>query len=501
MRSLALTGVWETPFRRVQGCYWLLIRRESDLNYRTGRFPEVTLMVIDFLLNTFKENKDNEAIVWHDQIYNYNWLLERVHYWQDLINSQNVRAGEVAIIEADFSPNSIALFLALVDQGCIIVPMTSSVADKKQEFITIAQGEVLFAIDQNDQVKSTGLPNRASHEYYTKLQSLNHPGLILFSSGSTGKSKAAVHDLTGILEKFRLPGKTLRTVTFLLYDHIGGLNTILYTLANAGCLVTLEDRSPDQVLGAVEKYKVELLPTSPTFINLMLLSEAYARYDLSSLKMVTYGTEPMLESTLKRFHQLFPHIQLRQTYGLSEVGILRSKSKEPDSLWVKIGGEGFQTRVEDGMLQIKARSAMLGYLNAPSPFTEDGWFITGDAVEVDGEYMKILGRKSEIINVGGLKVYPAEVESVIQEVSNVLEVAVYGEKNPIIGSIVCARVTLIEEENPREFSLRLKKYCKQRLQDYQIPIKIIVVQEKQYSDRFKKMRPIFTESSDHALAS
>ena len=104
---------------------------------------------------------------------------------------------------------------------------------------------------------------------------------------------------------------------------------------------------------------------------------------------------------MRRFTKIFPEITLQQTYGLSEVGILQSKSKSSDSLWVRIGGEGFLTRVVDGVLQIKAKSAILGYLNAPSKFTEDGWFDTGDAVEVDGEYFKILGRKSEIINVGG----------------------------------------------------------------------------------------------------
>ena len=96
--------------------------------------------------------------------------------------------------------------------------------------------------------------------------------------------------------------------------------------------------------------------------------------------MVTYGTEAMPESTLKRFHEILPEVKLLQTYGLSEIGIMRSKSLSSDSLWVKIGGEDFQTRVVDGLLEIKAKSAMLGYLNAPSPFTEDGWFKTGDEV-------------------------------------------------------------------------------------------------------------------------
>ncbi|MCK4827902.1 long-chain fatty acid--CoA ligase, partial [bacterium] len=201
-----------------------------------------------------------------------------------------------------------------------------------------------------------------------------------------------------------------------------------------------------------------------------------------------YGTEPMPESTLKRFHELFPSIKMLQTYGLSEVGILRSKSKSSDSLWVKVGGEGFETRTVDGILQIKAQSAMLGYLNAPSPFTKDGWFNTGDSVEADGEYIRILGRKSEIINVGGEKVYPAEVESAIQEIENVAEVTVYGEKNPIIGNIVCAKVTLIKQEDKKQIIARIKTYCSSKLQRYKVPVKIKVIEGIQHTERYKKKR-------------
>jgi len=447
-------------------------------------------MFIDFMIKVFEENKTKDAIIWKDKVYSYQWLLDRLNYWQEKVESEGIRMGTVTLLEADFSPNSVALFLALVERGCILVPLTSSVEAKKPEFINIAQGEVSFSLDEDDEVKIRRLPNRADHELYRKLRQLKHPGLVLFSSGSTGRSKAVVHDFLGILEKFKVPRHSFRTIAFLLYDHIGGINTMLYTLSNAGCIVTVRDRSPDGVLSAVERYKVELLPTSPTFINLILLSEAYKRYNLNSLKIVTYGTEPMLESTLRRFHELFPNVRLQQTYGLSEVGILRSKSKSSDSLWVKVGGEGFKTRVVNGILQIKAKSAMLGYLNAPSPFTEDGWFDTGDVVEVDGEYIRILGRKSEIINVGGQKVFPVEVESIIQEMDNVAEVTVYGEKNPIIGNIVCAKVRLINHEDQKKFAMRLKKYCRRRLESYKVPIKVKVVYEKQYSERFKKVRKL-----------
>ena len=263
-------------------------------------------MFIDFLIRVFKENKKNEAIVWKDKTFSYNWLLERNKYWKKEIKSKGIERGSIAIVEADFSPNSVALLLALIEHGCIFVPITTAVAAKRDEFINIAEGEILFKIDKNDKVTISKSKCNSNHEIYQRLKETGHPGLVLFSSGSTGESKASVHDITSILEKFKVRRHTLRAITFLLYDHIGGFNTLLYILSNAGLIVTVSNRNPDNVLKVIEKYKVELLPTSPTFINLILLSEAYTRYDISSLKNVTYGTEPMPESTLKRFNHLFP---------------------------------------------------------------------------------------------------------------------------------------------------------------------------------------------------
>lgn len=445
-------------------------------------------MYLDFLIDIFKKNPEKEAIIWQDDVFTYQGLLERYLHWQRVVELKHIDPGTVTIVEADFSPNSIALFLALLERGCIFVPIISAVGVKKNEVIDIAQGDVLFVIDENDDVSISKLPFKNKNEFYQRLKAQKHPGFVLFSSGSTGKSKAAVHDMTHLLEKFKVQRHSLRTISFLHYDHIGGVNTLLYTLSNAGLIVTVKERSPDSIFCAIERFKVDHLPTSPTFINLVLLSEVYRRYNVDSLKMVTYGTESMPEVTLRRFYEIFPRIKLLQTYGLSEVGVLRSKSRSSDSLWVKIGGEGFETRVMNNMLEIKAESAMLGYLNAPSPFTADGWLKTGDEVEVDGEYIKFLGRSSEIINVGGEKVFPQEVENVIQEMDNVAEVMVYGEKNIITGNIVCARVRLRHPENSRSFRTALKTYCLLRLQRYKIPVRVHIVSEIQYSERFKKRR-------------
>jgi len=283
-------------------------------------------MFIDFLMKVFEENRNMDVIVWKDKVYDYAWLLDRVNFWRTELRRHDVRPGSVVIVEGDFSPNSVALFLALVDAQCILVPLTSAVRTKKAEFIEIAQAEASFAIDSNDEVEIANLPNTPRHKYYSDLRKSGHPGLVVFSSGSTGESKASIHDMTRILGKFQVRRHRLRAITFLLYDHLGGINTMLYQLSNGGCIVTVQERSPDSVLSAVERYRVELLPTSPTFLNLILLSEAYKRYDLSSLKTVSYGTEPMPPSTLKRFHQLMPDVRmLRPTGSRSLESFARSR--------------------------------------------------------------------------------------------------------------------------------------------------------------------------------
>jgi acyl-coenzyme A synthetase/AMP-(fatty) acid ligase len=447
-------------------------------------------MHIDFLLERFREADAAPAMIWRDQSVSYRWLASEVERMTAALVAQGVPYGAVTSVEADFSPRSVALLLALIEHGAIIVPLTSSVEEKKPDFLAIAEVQYRLTIDADDAVQVAPLGTKVQHALLTQLQAERHPGLILFSSGSTGKSKAALHDIVPMLEKFQVKRHTLRTITFLLFDHIGGFNTLLYNLSNAGCIVTVADRQPETVCRAIAQHGVQLLPTSPTFLNLLLVSDAWRRHDMSALSTVTYGTEVMPESTLKRFHAAFPQVKLQQTYGLSEVGILRSKSKSNDSLWVKVGGEGFETRIVDGMLQIKARSAMRGYLNAPSPFTEDGWFITGDAVEVDGEYIKILGRKSELINVGGEKVYPAEVESVLQTMPGVEDVAVTGIPNAITGNVVYARVKLSTGEDLAAFRTRMRAFCAEKLPRFAIPQKVDLVDAALHGDRFKKMRRV-----------
>lgn len=442
---------------------------------------------ISFLEKRFLEHPDREAIIWNGQVYTYAWLHNRIAFYRSTFAEQQIRPGTVVAIKGDFTPNSIALFLALVSVNCILVPLTESVKNI-EKLLQISQAAFLFEVDDADNLDLTSLGSGMTNDFYQTIRERDCPGLVLFSSGTSGEPKCAVHDFSKLLEKFHEQRTALRTLNFLLFDHWGGLNTMLHILSNKGVVIATKERSPQHICRLIEQYRIELLPASPTFLNLLLLSEAYKGVDMSSLRIISYGTEPMLPSTLQKLKQVFPDVKLLQTYGLIELGVLRSKSENDESLWVKLGGEGYQLRVVDGLLEIKATSAMLGYLNAPSPFTADGWFKTGDAVEVNGEYFRILGRKSELINVGGEKVYPAEIETVIQEMPNVAEVMVYGEKSPIMGMIVVAKVRLFEEEEKKAFISRLKTHCRQRLASYKIPVRIVIDAEVQYGDRLKKTR-------------
>jgi acyl-CoA synthetase (AMP-forming)/AMP-acid ligase II len=444
--------------------------------------------MLNYFIKQFEKNSEKIAIIYEGKNYSYTFLIEEISHNISLLKSNKIEVGEVVALVGDFTPKTIAMLFALIENKNIIVPLVRNQFKNFEDKISISNASKIIHINDEDNISFELRNAQNTHEYFATLNSLCVSGLVLFTSGTSGFPKAAVHNLEKLLFKFSTPKIALRTLNFLLFDHWGGLNTMFHTLSNGGMVLALQSRSLTEVCNAIEKYEVELLPASPTLLNLLLISEEYNKYDLSSLKLITYGSEPMPESTLIKLKNTFPKIKLQQTYGLIELGVLRSKSKEDGSLWVKLGGEGFELRVVENMLEIKADSAMLGYINAISPFTQDGYFKTGDLVEVDGDYFKILGRKSELINVGGEKVYPQEVENCILQYPAVLDVTVFAEKNGLVGNIVCANIYIQELNDENLLKNEIKKYCKSKLASFKVPVKIKLQTEPLYNDRYKKQR-------------
>lgn len=444
---------------------------------------------IDWLIERFRGAGDATAFVHHGRSFSYREMGDRIDELEGELRTAEVDHDDVVVLLADYAPEVVCMMLALARVGATIVPMTRGSVIEEDDVleisgctrrITFEPDGVAWRIESNEVAVANALMD--------DQQRSGRPGLVLFSSGSTGKPKGMLYDFWRVVDKFRSPRQPVVAIPFLLLDHFGGINTVLSILSSLGTVVTTEDRLLPTICAAIEKYNVGLLPTTPSFLTMLVATDLTQRYDFSSLTRITYGTETMPQATLDRVRARFPDVELQQTYGLSEVGVLRSQSRPDGSLWIRIGGQGFETDVRDGILWIRSEYRMVGYLNAPPAFDEDGWFNTQDRVEVDGEWFRILGRVTDIINVGGQKVYPAEVEDVILQLPGVTDVVVKGESHTLLGQIVAAYVATSEIEPLSELRARVRAACRARLADYKVPSKVLAMQADMYSARFKKIR-------------
>jgi acyl-CoA synthetase (AMP-forming)/AMP-acid ligase II len=431
---------------------------------------------------------DRPALICGDETWSFAQLRDSCDDWRGRLAQQGIMPGDVLAICGDYSPKVCALLLAAAINRNIIVPLASAAVSRRDRLIELAEVQFAVRFESNDSWSIARFDGVPRHPPYTQIRERDTPGLVLFSSGSTGESKASVLDFDRLLAKFETPRKAYRTLVFLLLDHIGGINTLLHAVCNGGTIVTARERTPNAVCASIETHRIQLLPTTPTFLRLLLIADVIRQHDLSSLEIITYGTEPMPESTLAAVREALPSVPLKQTYGLSELGILPTRSRDPGSVWLKLGSAGYEHKIVDGVLWIRTPSAMLGYLNAPSPFDAEGWFNTQDMVETDGEYVRILGRKSELINVGGEKVHPAEIENVLLQLDNVKDVTVHARPNSITGEVVAAKITVKAPEPLDELRRRVRQFCRDRLERYKVPVVIDVVNEDHYSARFKKSR-------------
>jgi acyl-coenzyme A synthetase/AMP-(fatty) acid ligase len=399
--------------------------------------------------------------------------------------------GEVVAILADYSFYSVALFLALIEKKAIIVPVVSQSPTEIDKRVSVSGCSVIINIDCGMlRIRRTG-NSTSTHSLTSRLIKDHRSGLILFSSGITGEPKAMIHDLDALVNRYQ--GKKLKCLNiliFLMFDHIGGLNTLLNILATGSFMVVPASRKPDHIASLIQEHQVHILPASPTFLNMMLMDQVNDKYDLSSLKMVTYGTEPMPKSLLNKLKQLFPKVKLVQTFGTSETGIVQTSSLSSESLAIKLDDPNFEYKVVENELWLKSKTQILGYLNASmDSFTEDGWFQTGDLVEElpDG-YIQIVGRNKEVINVGGLKVLPTEIESVLLGIDEVSDCIVYSEKSSIMGEVVVADVVLNCQLPPKDARQIIRKFCLSKLEEYKVPVRMNFVEKTSFNERFKKIR-------------
>jgi len=449
-------------------------------------------MIHDWLFTRCKQFGRQPAIVGPAETCAYDQLWERAERWRADLEQLGLAAGQCVALQGTFSAGTLSLLAALIAGRQIAVPLPTTLAPADAErWAAQAGAALLFAFDETDEAQPRVIPGVARPPLLAEFCARREAGLVLFSSGSTGSTKAALHSLPRLLERHaHAPGTARRTLAFLSLDHIGGINTLLHVLSCGGTLVAPAARTPDAVAAAIAQHHVQLLPTTPTFLRMLLMAQAHVRHDLSALELITYGTEPMPPATLTALRAALPGVRLKQTYGLTETGILPTRSGDSGSLWMDVGGRGYETKVVDGRLWIRSPAAMVGYLNAPSPFDAQGWLPTDDVVECHAGRLRIVGRGGEMINVGGEKVCPGDVENVIADLDNIRDVVVSGRRNPITGRIVVATVELLAAEDAGSLERRVRQHCQARLAPHQVPAVVRIADAPLCGARFKKTRSV-----------
>ena len=267
--------------------------------------------------------------------------------------------------------------------------------------------------------------------------------VLILTTGTTGKPRGARHDWRRLVGAVRNT-RDMDARWFLAYNlnQFAGVQVLVHALVAGATIVVPPSNQPREALDAMRDLGVTHASATPTFWRFItgLLDDASAAE--LGLEQITLGGEAIPAPLLDRLEALFPDARISQVYAANEFGSSVSVRDRQSGLPISVLERGddadVQMRITDGELEVRSRVGMLGYYGEDD--VGDGWRKTGDLVEVNGDRINFVGRTSEIINVGGVKVHPLPIEELVQSIDGVEIVHAYGRKNPVAGQIVAIDV-------------------------------------------------------------
>jgi acyl-coenzyme A synthetase/AMP-(fatty) acid ligase len=296
------------------------------------------------------------------------------------------------------------------------------------------------------------------------------PGVILFTSGSTGKPKKVEHAWGGLKESVHENGRLAEARWMSMYPlcRFAGFNTLLHAIANSSALVIPKSLRPDDILEAAEVGRPTHISGTPTLWKVLLMEMKPAAWT-ESVQQITLGGETVDQPVLSALHLRFPNAKISHIYASTEAGVCLVVSDGRagfPSKWLSDTHRSVQIEIRSGFLYVRR---VTGASSALLTDAQDGWWSTGDMVEIRGDRVYFLGRDTDLLSVGGAKIAPALVEERLREVPGVVDARVLGRKSALAGTILVAQV--ISPGNQTEPQLRrdLISHCRQMLPSYAVP--------------------------------
>ena len=399
--------------------------------------------------------------------------------------------GEIVVTSGENTLEALAWLFGAAAAGLVVAPLRR---ERRGEIHSWTKFMAIgWQVEEGRIVRvGEGTTTVAAARLFSELSERKHPGLVLATGGTTGVPKLVLHDLSALLATVPVrKGQRRRTLPLMRFDHIGGLDMAWRALAGQQVMVAPPtELSPAAVAATIARHHVEVLPATPSFLNLLLLAEVHQSYDLSSLRVVPYGAEPMPAGLLARLRAALPQVEFVQRFGTSETGALPVMDVGT-GLVLRDDRTGFAWKIVDGELWVQSPARALGYLSGVSNgFDVSGWFHTGDVAEQlpDGT-LRVLGRRQELINVGGEKVLPGEVENVLMAHHLVADCRVRPESNPVLGQIVAADIVWRGHEVDAVAVKRvLHTYAAGLLARHKLPAIVRLVTEIGATRYYKKLR-------------
>ncbi|MBN1527762.1 MAG: acyl--CoA ligase [Thermoleophilaceae bacterium] len=473
-------------------------------------------MLTDLLYENASARADEVAIVYRDERVTHADLLERTERLAAGLAAQGVGRGDAVALLLPNDPSFVASYFAISGLGAVVVPVNPAFKQDELDFY-FRQCEVRAVISDE---RTAGVCERivsgwerpaqvittsSAHGQALTLDALmeaepqkleprspDEPLVYQFSSGSTGRPKrvARTHaQCTGEASYYATMGLGPEDKIFCAIPlfHTYGMGCCMFAAAGTGAtLVVLEDPNPfllrrQRAIELLEQEQATIFPGVP--FNFRLMAEAPASADLSSIRLAfSAGTalpRPFFDAFLDKFG-----VPVRQLYGCTEAGTLTANmDADPVASFESVGRpvDGVEVRIEDddgepvptgsiGEVAVRSPGLTDGYVDMPelnSQVFREGFFITGDLGQIDAEgRLTITGRKKLLIEVGGYKVDPIEVEDVVGAHPKVGEAVVVGVPGKVAGEeVVKAVVVPSDAVDERE----LITFCQERLANFKVP--------------------------------